>query len=64
MREPGAVGSIPGFSSLSDETVNRGHMIVFKDKLLTRLYCDEAGPNVLSPRDLVFRRIGQKLDHQ
>ena len=29
------------------------------DKLLTRTYCDEAGdyavPNVLSPRDLVFR---------
>ena len=34
-------------------------MTVFQDKLLTMTYCDEvedyAVPNVLSPRDLVFR---------
>ena len=36
-------------------------MTIFEDKLLTStyMYCDEAGdyavPNVLSPRDLVFR---------
>ena len=34
-------------------------MTVIQDKLLTRTYCDEAEdyavPNVLSPRDLVFR---------
>ena len=58
-------GSIPGFSSHSDETLNRGPMTIFKDKRLTRTDCDEAGdyvvPNVLSPRDLVFRPdIGQK----
>ena len=40
-------------------------MTIFMDKRLTRTYCDEAGsyvvPNVLSPRDLVFRPdIGQK----
>ena len=43
-------------------------MTIFKDKLLTRTDCDEAGdyivPNVLSPRDLVFRPdIGHKLYH-
>ena len=34
-------------------------MTIFQDKLVTRTDCDEAGdysvPNVLSPRDLVFR---------
>ena len=65
---PGVVGSIPGFSSLSDETLNRGPMTIFQDKLLTITDCDEAGdyvvPNVLSPRDLVFRPdIGHKLYH-
>ena len=40
-------------------------MTIFQDKLLTRTDCDEAGdyvvPNVLSPRDLVFRpAIGPK----
>ena len=65
---PGVVGSIPGFSSLSGETFNRGPMTIFHDKLLTRTDCDEAGdyvvPNVLSPMDLVFRRdIGHKLYH-
>ena len=53
------MGSIPVFSSLSDETLNRGLMTIFQDKLLTRTDCDEAGdyvvPNELSPRDLVFR---------
>ena len=53
---PGVVSSIPGFSSRLDETLNRGHMTIFQDKLLTRTDCDEAGdyvtPNVLSPKDL------------
>ena len=58
----------PGFSSLSGETLNRGPMTIFQDKLLTRTECDEAGgyfvPNVLCPRDLVFRPdIGHKLYH-
>ena len=62
------VGLILGFSSLSDETLNRGPMTIFQDKLLTWTDCDEAGdyvvPNVLSPRDLVFRPdIGHKLYH-
>ena len=52
------MGSIPGFSSLSDETLNRGSKTIFQDKLPTRTYCDETGdyavPNVLSQRDLVF----------
>ena len=66
--QPGVVGSIPGFSSLSDETLNRGPMTIFLDKLLTRTDCDEPGdyvvPNVLSPMDLVFRPdIGHKLYH-
>ena len=66
--QTGAVDSIPGFSFLSDETLNRGPMTIFQDKLLTRTDCDEAGdyvvPNVLSPRDLVFRPyIGHKLYH-
>ena len=53
------MGSIPGFSSLSDETLNQDPMTIFKDKLLTRVYFDEDGdyavPNVLRSRDLVFR---------
>ena len=57
--KPGVDGSIPDFSSRLDETLNRGPMTIFQDKMLTRSYCDEAGdyavPNVLSPRDLVFR---------
>ena len=61
----GVVGSIPGFSSPSDETLNRGPMIIFQDKLLTRTDFDEAGdytvPYVLCPRDLVFKTdIGHK----
>ena len=47
-------GLILGFSSL-----NRGPMTIFQNKLLTWTDCYEAGdyvvPNVLSPRDLVFR---------
>ena len=63
------MGSILGFSSLSDETLNPGPMTIFKDKLLTRTDCDEAEdyvvPNVLSPWELVFRPdIGHKLYHQ
>ena len=62
------MGSIPGFSSLLDETLNPGPMTTFQDKLLTKADCDEAGdyvvPNVLSPRDVVFRPdIGHKLFH-
>ena len=62
------MGLILGFSSLSDETLNRGPMTIFQDKLLTWTDCDEAGdyvvPNVLSPRDLVFRPdIGHELYH-
>ena len=62
------MGSIPGFTSLSYETLNRGPMKTFQDKLLTRTDCDGAGdyvvPNVISPRDLVFRPdIGHKLYH-
>ena len=43
-------------------------MTIFQDKLLTITDCVEAGdyvvPNVLSPRDLVFRPdIGHKLYH-
>ena len=43
-------------------------MTIFQDKLLTRTDCDKAGdyvvPNVLNPRDLVFRPdIGHKLYH-
>ena len=57
--KPGVVGSIQDFSSLSDETLNGGPMTIFQDKLLTMTYFDEAGdytvPNVLRPRDLVFR---------
>ena len=34
-------------------------MTILQDKLLTRIYCDQAGdnavPNVLSPKDLVVR---------
>ena len=56
---PGVAGSIPGFSSPLDETINQGPQTAFHDKWLTRTNCDEAGdyavPNVLSPRDLVFR---------
>ena len=51
--------------SLLDETLNQGPMTIFQDKLLTRTDCDEAGdyvvPNVLCPKDLVFRPdIGHK----
>ena len=57
-------GSIPCSSSLSGETLNRSPITIFQDKLLARTYYDEAGdyavPNVLSPRDLVFRH---KLDY-
>ena len=57
--KPGVVGSIPGFSSLSDGILNRGPVTIIKDKLPTRTGCDKAGdyavPNVLSPRDLFFR---------
>ena len=68
MKYPGVVCSIPGFSSLSDETLNRGPMTIFHDKMLTRTDCDEAGdyvvPNVLNPKDIVFRPdIGHKLYH-
>ena len=43
-------------------------MTIFHDKLPTRTDCEEAGdyivPNVLSPRDLVFRPdIGHELYH-
>ena len=43
-------------------------MTIFQDKLLARTCLDEAGdyvvPNMLSPRDLVFRPdIGQELCH-
>ena len=38
----GVMGSILGLSNLSDETLNRGPMTIFKDKLLTMTYCDEA----------------------
>ena len=60
------MGAIPGFSSRSDETLNRGLMIIFQDKLLTRANCDEArdyvAHNVLSPSDLVFRpEVGHEL---
>ena len=52
------MSSIPGFSSLSDETLNQGPKTILQDKLLKRIYYDKAGyyavPNVLSPRDLVF----------
>ena len=62
------MGSIPGFSSLKDETLNRGPMTIFQDKLLIKTDCDEAEdyvvPNVFSTRDLVFRSdIGHKLYH-
>ena len=47
---------IPGFSSISGETLNRGPMKSFMDNLLTMTYCDEAGNcAVPNPRDLVFR---------
>ena len=62
------MGLIPDFSSLSDETLNRRPITIFQGKLRTRTDCDEAGdyvvPNVLSPRDLIFRPdIGHKLYH-
>ena len=57
--KPGVAGSIPGFSSPSDETINRGPLTIIQDKLLRMADSDEAGDyavsNVLSPRDLVFR---------
>ena len=66
------MGSIPEAASLSDETLNRCTMTIFKNKRLTRTYCDEAGDsavsNVFSPRYLVVFRhdlldIQCKLDH-
>ena len=42
---PGFVGSIPDFSCLSDETLNRGPMTIFK--LLTRIYCDDNGDHAV-----------------
>ena len=55
----GVKGSVPGFCSPPNETINLDPMTIFQDKLLTRTYCDEIGdfdvPNMLSPRDLVFR---------
>ena len=45
---PGVLGSIPGLSSISDETLNRGPMTIFQDKLLTRLETTLC----ISPRDL------------
>ena len=46
------------FIIIFDETLYRGPLAIFQDKLLTSTYCDEAGeyvaPNVLCPRDLVF----------
>ena len=57
--KPGVVGLTPGFSSLSDEALNRVPMTIVQDKLLPRKYCDEPGdyavPDMLSLRDLVFR---------
>ena len=50
-----AIGSIPGFFGLSDETLNLSPQTIFQDKLLTRKYCDKAGdhavPKALSPRN-------------
>ena len=50
--KPGVVGWIPSFSSLSDETLSQGPMIIFQDKLLTKTFCEEAWdyavPDVLS----------------
>ena len=62
------MGAILGFSNRSGETLNRGLMIIFQDKLLTSANCDKAGDlialNVLGPRDLVFRpEIGHELYH-
>ena len=55
----GVVGSTPGYSSLSKDTLNRGPMAILQDKLLTRTYCYDTEnyvvPDVLSSRDLVFR---------
>ena len=56
---PEVAGSIPGYSSPSDETTNRGSLTIFQDKLLTRTYCGEdvdyTLSNLLSRRDLVVR---------
>ena len=50
--------SIPGFFSLSDETLNRDPIIISQDKLPTRTYCDDVGdyavPDVLSASCRVF----------
>ena len=58
----------PAHFSLLYETLNRGPMTIFKDKLLTRTYSDEdedyALPNVLSPRDQVFRPDIYKRHHE
>ena len=40
----GVVGSIPGFSSPSDETLKRGPMIIFLD---ISTYCDPAADYVV-----------------
>ena len=57
--KPGLAGLSSGFSSPSDENINPSLHMIFRDKLVIRTYCDKAGdyavPNVLSPRDLVFR---------
>ena len=46
----GFTGLILAFSSPLEETINRGPMIIFQDKLLTRTYFYEVGdyvaPNV------------------
>ena len=54
----GVVGSTAGFSSLSDETLNRGPMTIFQDKLLTRTDCDETGDYVVP---YVFKSKGPSL---
>ena len=54
----GVAGSIT-CSGLSGDTLNRGPMAIFEDKLITLTYSDKTGDyavqNVLSPRDTVFR---------
>ena len=61
-RPPGVVVKLLAFlirGRGSRASLNRGPMTIFQHKLLTRVDCDEAGdyvvPNMLSPRDLVFR---------
>ena len=61
------MGSTLGFSSLSDETLNRGPMPIIQDILLTMTYCDEAGdyavPNVLKCNVLCQRKLSLATDH-